>query len=225
MIDRLSAALCEITGYDNISLQPNSGAQGEYAGLLAIRGYHQANGQHQRNVCLIPSSAHGTNPASAQLAGMDVVVVASDANGNVDLPDLRAKIEQVGDKLAALMITYPSTHGVFEEAVTEICELVHQAGGQVYLDGANMNAMVGVAQPGKFGSDVSHLNLHKTFCIPHGGGGPAWGRWRCARTWLRTCRAWSMNKASCPAKPRSARSRPRPSVRPASCRSRSCTSR
>ena len=171
MIDRLSAALCEITGYDNISLQPNSGAQGEYAGLLAIRGYHQANGQHQRNVCLIPSSAHGTNPASAQLAGMDVVVVASDANGNVDLPDLRAKIEQVGDKLAALMITYPSTHGVFEEAVTEICELVHQAGGQVYLDGANMNAMVGVAQPGKFGSDVSHLNLHKTFCIPHGGGG------------------------------------------------------
>ena len=225
MIDRLSAALCEITGYDNISLQPNSGAQGEYAGLLAIRGYHQANGQHQRNVCLIPSSAHGTNPASAQLAGMDVVVVASDANGNVDLPDLRAKIEQVGDKLAALMITYPSTHGVFEEAVTEICELVHQAGGQVYLDGANMNAMVGVAQPGKFGSDVSHLNLHKTFCIPHGGGGRAWVRWRCARTWLRTCRAWSMNKASCPAKPRSARSRPRLSVRPASCRSRSCTSR
>ena len=200
LIDRLSAALCEITGYDNISLQPNSGAQGEYAGLLAIRGYHQANGQHQRNVCLIPSSAHGTNPASAQLAGMDVVVVASDANGNVDLPDLRAKIEQVGDKLAALMITYPSTHGVFEEAVTEICELVHQAGGQVYLDGANMNAMVGVAQPGKFGSDVSHLNLHKTFCIPHGGGGPGVVRWRCARTWLRTCRAWSMNKASCPAK-------------------------
>ena len=158
LIDRLSAALCEITGYDNISLQPNSGAQGEYAGLLAIRGYHQANGQHQRNVCLIPSSAHGTNPASAQLAGMDVVVVASDSNGNVDLSDLRAKIEQVGDKLAALMITYPSTHGVFEEAVTEICDLVHQAGGQVYLDGANMNAMVGVAQPGKFGSDVSHLN-------------------------------------------------------------------
>ena len=175
LIDRLSAALCEITGYDNISLQPNSGAQGEYAGLLAIRGYHQANGQHQRNICLIPSSAHGTNPASAQLAGMDVVVVASDANGNVDLPDLRAKIEQVGDKLAALMITYPSTHGVFEEAVTEICDLVHQAGGQVYLDGANMNAMVGVAKPGKFGSDVSHLNLHKTFCIPHGGGGPGVG--------------------------------------------------
>lgn len=175
LIDRLSAALCEITGYDNISLQPNSGAQGEYAGLLAIRGYHQARGDHQRNVCLIPSSAHGTNPASAQLAGMEVVVVASDADGNVDLADLRAKIEQVGDRLASLMITYPSTHGVFEEAVTEICERVHAAGGQVYLDGANMNAMVGVAKPGKFGSDVSHLNLHKTFCIPHGGGGPGVG--------------------------------------------------
>ncbi len=175
LIERLSAALCEITGYDDISLQPNSGAQGEYAGLLAIRGYHQARGEHQRNVCLIPSSAHGTNPASAQLAGMDVVVVASDDQGNVDLPDLIAKIEQVGDRLAALMITYPSTHGVFEEAVTEICERVHAAGGQVYLDGANMNAMVGVAKPGKFGSDVSHLNLHKTFCIPHGGGGPGVG--------------------------------------------------
>lgn len=175
LIVRLSAALCEITGYDNISLQPNSGAQGEYAGLLAIRGYHQANGQGQRNVCLIPSSAHGTNPASAQLAGMEVVVVASDDNGNVDIDDLRAKVAQVGDTLAALMITYPSTHGVFEEAVTEICDIVHAAGGQVYLDGANMNAMVGVAKPGKFGSDVSHLNLHKTFCIPHGGGGPGVG--------------------------------------------------
>jgi len=175
LTDRLSAALCEITGYDSISLQPNSGAQGEYAGLLAIRAYHRANGQGQRNVCLIPASAHGTNPASAQLAGMDVVVVASDANGNVDVADLKAKIAQVGDRLAALMITYPSTHGVFETAVTEICALVHEAGGQVYLDGANMNAMVGLAQPGKFGSDVSHLNLHKTFCIPHGGGGPGVG--------------------------------------------------
>ena len=175
LIERLSAALCEITGYDNISLQPNSGAQGEYAGLLAIRGYHRANGQAQRNICLIPSSAHGTNPASANLAGMDVVVVASDDKGNVDIPDLKAKIAQVGDKLAALMITYPSTHGVFEEAVVEICDLVHAAGGQVYMDGANMNAMVGLAQPGKFGSDVSHLNLHKTFCIPHGGGGPGVG--------------------------------------------------
>lgn len=175
LIEKLSAALCEITGYDAISLQPNSGAQGEYAGLLAIRAYHQANGQHQRNVCLIPSSAHGTNPASAQLAGMQVVVVASDGNGNVDVPDLRAKVAQVGDRLAALMITYPSTHGVFEEAVTEICDIVHEAGGQVYMDGANMNAMVGLAKPGKFGSDVSHLNLHKTFCIPHGGGGPGVG--------------------------------------------------
>lgn len=175
LIDRLSAALCEITGYDSISLQPNSGAQGEYAGLLAIRGYHRANGQHQRNVCLIPASAHGTNPASAHLAGMDVVVVASDKDGGIDVDDLRARIAQVGDRLAALMITYPSTHGVFETTVTEICELVHEAGGQVYLDGANMNAMVGVAKPGRFGSDVSHLNLHKTFCIPHGGGGPGVG--------------------------------------------------
>jgi glycine dehydrogenase len=175
LIERLSAALCEITGYDAVSLQPNSGAQGEYAGLLAIRGYQHAQGQHQRDICLIPSSAHGTNPASAQLAGMQVVVVASDDNGNVDVADLRAKVAQVGDRLSALMITYPSTHGVFEEAVTEICEIVHQAGGQVYMDGANMNAMVGLAKPGKFGSDVSHLNLHKTFCIPHGGGGPGVG--------------------------------------------------
>ncbi len=175
LIQRLSDALCEITGYDRISLQPNSGAQGEYAGLLAIRGYHQAQGQHQRNVCLIPASAHGTNPASAHLAGMEVVVVASDAQGNIDMADLRARIEQVGDRLAALMITYPSTHGVFETTVTEICARVHEAGGQVYLDGANMNAMVGVARPGHFGSDVSHLNLHKTFCIPHGGGGPGVG--------------------------------------------------
>ncbi|MER1965964.1 aminomethyl-transferring glycine dehydrogenase [Castellaniella sp. GW247-6E4] len=175
LIDRLSAALCEITGYDAVSLQPNSGAQGEYAGLLAIRGYHRANGEFQRNICLIPASAHGTNPASAQLAGMDVVVVASDDNGNIDMADLRARIAQVGDRLAALMITYPSTHGVFETTVTEICALIHDAGGQVYLDGANMNAMVGVARPGRFGSDVSHLNLHKTFCIPHGGGGPGVG--------------------------------------------------
>ncbi len=175
LIARLSAALCEITGYDSISLQPNSGAQGEYAGLLAIRGYHQSQGQHQRNVCLIPSSAHGTNPASAHLAGMDVVVVASDDHGNIDVADLQAKIAHTGERLAALMITYPSTHGVFEVAVTQICAMVHDAGGQVYLDGANMNAMVGLAQPGKFGSDVSHLNLHKTFCIPHGGGGPGVG--------------------------------------------------
>ncbi len=175
MIERLSSALCEITGYDAISLQPNSGAQGEYAGLLAIRAFHRSNGQLQRDVCLIPSSAHGTNPASANMVGMDVVVVASDAQGNVDLKDLEARIAQVGDRLAALMITYPSTHGVFEESITRICGMIHDAGGQVYMDGANMNAMVGVAQPGKFGSDVSHLNLHKTFCIPHGGGGPGVG--------------------------------------------------
>lgn len=175
MIERLSKDLCEITGYDAISLQPNSGAQGEYAGLLAIRAYHRANGQSQRDICLIPSSAHGTNPASANMVGMEVVVVKSDAHGNVDLDELQAKIAQAGDRLAALMVTYPSTHGVFEEAIIGICDLIHDAGGQVYMDGANMNAMVGVAQPGKFGSDVSHLNLHKTFCIPHGGGGPGVG--------------------------------------------------
>jgi glycine dehydrogenase len=175
LIARLSAALCEITGYDNISLQPNSGAQGEYAGLLAICAYHQANGQEQRKVCLIPSSAHGTNPASAQMAGMEVVLINADDKGNVDIDDLRAKVAQVGPRLGALMLTYPSTHGVFEEGVMEICDIIHQAGGQVYLDGANMNTMVGIAKPGKFGSDVSHLNLHKTFCIPHGGGGPGVG--------------------------------------------------
>jgi len=175
LIGKLSTALCEITGYDAVSLQPNSGAQGEYAGLLAIRTYHRANGQPQRDICLIPASAHGTNPASAQLAGMTVMVVASDAQGNVDVDDLAARIAQAGERLAALMITYPSTHGVFEQAITQICEMIHEAGGQVYLDGANMNAMVGIAKPGEFGSDVSHLNLHKTFCIPHGGGGPGVG--------------------------------------------------
>jgi len=175
LVESLSRALCEITGYDAVSLQPNSGAQGEYAGLLAIRAYHQAQGQSQRDVCLIPASAHGTNPASANLAGMQVRVVASDAHGSIDLQDLKARIAETGDRLAAIMITYPSTHGVFEPTVVEICDLVHAAGGQVYLDGANMNAMVGFAQPGKFGADVSHLNLHKTFCIPHGGGGPGVG--------------------------------------------------
>ncbi|HEY7804734.1 MAG TPA: aminomethyl-transferring glycine dehydrogenase, partial [Orrella sp.] len=175
LIERLSAYLCEITGYDAISLQPNSGAQGEYAGLLAIRAYHRSRGDHQRNICLIPESAHGTNPASANMVGMDVVVVRADAQGNVDVDHLKECIAQAGDRLAALMVTYPSTHGVFEEAITEICDSIHEAGGQVYMDGANMNALVGVAQPGKFGSDVSHLNLHKTFCIPHGGGGPGVG--------------------------------------------------
>lgn len=175
MLQRLSEQLCEISGYDAFSLQPNSGAQGEYAGLLAIRAYHRNQGQAQRDVCLIPASAHGTNPASAVLAGMKVKIVASDANGNVDIVDLKQKIAEIGDNLSALMITYPSTHGVFEEGIVEICELIHEAGGQVYLDGANMNAMVGLAKPGKFGADVSHFNLHKTFSIPHGGGGPGVG--------------------------------------------------
>ncbi|MCB1555579.1 MAG: aminomethyl-transferring glycine dehydrogenase [Xanthomonadales bacterium] len=175
LIDELEAMLVECTGYDAVSLQPNSGAQGEYAGLLAIRAYHRANGQAQRDICLIPESAHGTNPASAQMCGMTVVVTKCDANGNVDLDDIRAKAEKYGDRLAALMITYPSTHGVFEEDIVAICEVIHEHGGQVYTDGANMNALVGVAKPGKWGSDVSHLNLHKTFCIPHGGGGPGVG--------------------------------------------------
>ena len=175
LFDRLEAWLAAITGYDAVSLQPNAGAQGEYAGLLAIRGYHAARGEPQRRICLIPSSAHGTNPASASMAGMDVVVVACDAHGNVDVDDLRAKAEKHSGQLAAVMITYPSTHGVFEERIREICDIVHQHGGQVYLDGANLNAQVGIARPGDYGSDVSHLNLHKTFCIPHGGGGPGMG--------------------------------------------------
>ena len=171
----LEAMLCAATGYDAVSLQPNAGSQGEYAGLLAIRAYHQSRGQGERDVCLIPASAHGTNPATASMVDMRVVVVACDKRGNVDLDDLRAKAEQHSERLAALMITYPSTHGVFEEAIREICQVVHDHGGQVYIDGANMNAMVGLCAPGQFGGDVSHLNLHKTFCIPHGGGGPGVG--------------------------------------------------
>jgi glycine dehydrogenase len=175
LITELEQMLVACTGYDAVSLQPNAGSQGEYAGLLAIRAYHQSRGEGHRNVCLIPSSAHGTNPATAQMAGMQVVVVQCDERGNVDVADLRKKAEQHASDLAAIMITYPSTHGVFEEAVGEICEIVHAHGGQVYIDGANMNAMVGLCAPGKFGGDVSHLNLHKTFCIPHGGGGPGVG--------------------------------------------------
>jgi glycine dehydrogenase len=175
LFKRLEQWLCDITGYDAISLQPNSGAQGEYAGLLAIRGYHAARGEPHRKVCLIPSSAHGTNPASANMVGMEVVVVACDARGDVDVEDLRAKAAQHAKDLAAVMITYPSTHGVFEEHISEICDIVHGHGGQVYLDGANMNAQVGLSRPGDYGADVSHLNLHKTFCIPHGGGGPGMG--------------------------------------------------
>lgn len=175
MIADLSARLCAISGYDAMSVQPNSGANGEYAGLLAIRRYHQERGDGQRDICLIPASAHGTNPASAQMAGMRVVVVACDDNGNVDVDDLRAKAAKHAERVAAIMITYPSTHGVFEQAIREICAIVHEVGGQVYLDGANLNAQVGLAQPGKYGADVSHFNLHKTFCIPHGGGGPGVG--------------------------------------------------
>ena len=175
LIDGLEAMLVECTGYDAVSLQPNSGAQGEYAGLLAIRAYHRSRGDTHRDICLIPESAHGTNPASAHLCGMTVVVTKCDANGNVDVDDIRRAAEKYSDRLAALMITYPSTHGVFEEDIVAICDIVHQHGGQVYTDGANMNALVGVAKPGKWGSDVSHLNLHKTFCIPHGGGGPGVG--------------------------------------------------
>ena len=175
MITDLSAKLCTITGYDAMSMQPNSGAQGEYAGLLTIMAYHRARGDDQRRVCLIPVSAHGTNPASAQMCGMDVVVVKSTEEGNIDVADFRAKAEAAGDRLAACMITYPSTFGVFEETVREVCEITHQFGGQVYIDGANMNAMVGLSRPGDLGGDVSHLNLHKTFAIPHGGGGPGMG--------------------------------------------------
>lgn len=175
MIRGLEDMLAEITGFDAVSMQPNSGAQGEYAGLLAIRKYLDANGGQQRNVCLIPTSAHGTNPASAQMIGMKVVLVACDDDGNIDVDDLRKKSEAHSDALAALMITYPSTHGVFEEAVREICSIVHEHGAQVYMDGANLNAMVGLAKPAEIGADVSHVNLHKTFCIPHGGGGPGMG--------------------------------------------------
>ncbi|MFG1946986.1 aminomethyl-transferring glycine dehydrogenase [Nonomuraea sp. NPDC048826] len=175
LIRTLEGWLAEVTGYDRVSIQPNAGSQGEFAGLLAIRAYHRANGDTERDVCLIPSSAHGTNAASAVMAGMRVVVVACDDDGNVDLADLDAKITKHSDRLAAIMVTYPSTHGVYEEAITEICAKVHDAGGQVYVDGANLNALVGLAKPGEFGADVSHLNLHKTFCIPHGGGGPGVG--------------------------------------------------
>jgi glycine dehydrogenase len=175
LIQELSDWLVAITGYDAVSLQPNAGSQGEFAGLLAIRNYHDSRGDQKRTICLIPSSAHGTNAASAVMAGMRVVVIACDDHGNVSVDDLKAKISEYRDELAALMVTYPSTHGVFESAISQICELIHDAGGQVYVDGANLNALVGLAQPGKFGADVSHLNLHKTFCIPHGGGGPGVG--------------------------------------------------
>ncbi len=175
MMEELISMLKDITGFDAISLQPNAGAQGEFAGLLAIQRYHEKHGESKRNICIIPKSAHGTNPASAQMCGMEISIVNCDDKGNVDIDHLDKKIKEAGDKLSTLMITYPSTHGVFEESIVEICDKIHNAGGQVYLDGANYNAMVGVAKPGKFGPDVCHMNLHKTFCIPHGGGGPGCG--------------------------------------------------
>jgi glycine dehydrogenase len=175
LIGQLEGWLAEVTGYDRVSIQPNAGSQGELAGLLAIRAYHRANGEDGRNICLIPSSAHGTNAASAVMAGMKVVVVKSAEDGSVDLDDLRAQCETHRDDLAAIMVTYPSTHGAYEDTIGELCEVVHHHGGQVYVDGANLNALLGYARPGKFGGDVSHLNLHKTFCIPHGGGGPGVG--------------------------------------------------
>jgi glycine dehydrogenase len=175
MIENLNDWLSEITDYASISLQPNSGAQGEYAGLLAIQGYHQSRGEGHRKICLVPSSAHGTNPASAQMVGLDVVVVGCDQDGNIDLNDLKTKVKTHGTNVSCLMITYPSTHGVFETEVQEVCSIIHGVGGQIYLDGANLNAQVGLTSPGIVGSDVSHLNLHKTFCIPHGGGGPGVG--------------------------------------------------
>lgn len=180
MLQDLERKLCALTGFDAVSLQPNAGSQGEYAGLLVIRAWHHSRNEQHRTVCLIPSSAHGTNPASAVMAGMEIVIVACDANGNIDINDLRAKAQQHKDKLSALMVTYPSTHGVFEEEIKDICQIVHDNGGQVYMDGANFNAMVGLARPGQFGADVMHLNLHKTFCIPHGGGGPGMGPIGCA---------------------------------------------
>ncbi len=175
LISQLEAWLAEVTGYDRVSIQPNAGSQGELAGLLAIRGYHEARGQGARNVCLIPSSAHGTNAASAVMAGMKVVVVKAADDGSVDLQDLYEQCEAHSEDLAAIMVTYPSTHGAYEDTITELCEVVHSHGGQVYVDGANLNALMGYARPGEFGGDVSHLNLHKTFCIPHGGGGPGVG--------------------------------------------------
>ena len=175
LFDDLERWLAEITGFAGISLQPNAGSQGEYTGLLVIRQYHERRGESHRNICLIPQSAHGTNPASAVMAGMEVVAIACDNQGNIDVADLQVKAEKYQDRLAALMVTYPSTHGVFEESIQNICQIVHQYGGQVYMDGANLNAQVGLCRPGDIGADVCHLNLHKTFCIPHGGGGPGMG--------------------------------------------------
>ncbi len=222
LITELEAWLAEITGYDAVSVQPNAGSQGELAGLLAIRAYHRSRGDDDRTICLIPSSAHGTNAASAVMAGLDVVVVATDERGNVDVADLAAKLEAVGARLAGIMVTYPSTHGVFEESIGEICAAVHEAGGQVYVDGANLNALVGLAQPGAFGADVSHLNLHKTFCIPHGGGGPGVGP---VAVRQHLAEFLPGDPARRPPPSRSGRCRRRRTARPASCRSPGPTSR
>ena len=211
-----------MTGYDRVSIQPNAGSQGELAGLLAIRGYHRPAARRARDVCLIPSSAHGTNAASAVMAGMRVVVVKAAADGAVDLDDLRSQCEKHADDLAAIMVTYPSTHGAYEDTITELCEIVHDHGGQVYVDGANLNALLGYAKPGEFGGDVSHLNLHKTFCIPHGGGGPGVGPVAVRSTWRRTCPRTPATRrpTAATASGRSARRR---TARRGSCRSRGPT--
>ena len=224
LIDQLEGWLAEVTGYDRVSIQPNAGSQGELAGLLAIRAYHQARGEGARDVCLIPSSAHGTNAASAVMAGMRVVVVKAADDGSVDLDDLRKQCDAHADDLAAIMVTYPSTHGAYEDTITQLCEIVHGHGGQVYVDGANLNALLGYAKPGEFGGDVSHLNLHKTFCIPHGGGGPGVGTGGGARApgaVPAVARACTPRRRSVRASARSARRR---TARPASCRSRGPTS-
>ena len=225
----LERMLCAITGFDAVSLQPNAGSQGEYTGLLCIRRYHESRGEGGRDVCLIPASAHGTNPASAIMAGMRVVVVACDESGNVDLRDLEQKAREHGDRLGALMITYPSTHGVFEEGIIDICNVVHEHGAQVYMDGANLNAMVGLSRPARIGADVCHINLHKTFCIPRtAAAGRAWGPSGSGRTSPRTCRIILSSAGSIPLRPRRARSarcRRRRGGRRGSCRSPGRTSR
>ena len=224
LVADLERMLCAITGYAAVSLQPNAGSQGEYAGLLAIKACHASRGEAHRDICLIPASAHGTNPASAHMAGMQVVVVACDKDGNVDLADLEAKAREHGAKLAAIMVTYPSTHGVFEAGIGRICEIVHAHGGQVYVDGANLNALVGLAAPGEFGADVSHLNLHKTFCIPHGGGGPGVGPIGVGAHLAPFLPGHRICRDAAPRRP-SAPSPPRRSAARRSCRSPGCTSR
>ena len=220
LFQQLETWLAEITGFAAVSLQPNAGSQGEYAGLLAIRAYHASRGDDDRRVCLIPVSAHGTNAASASMAGLEVVGVACDERGNIDLADLEAKTEAVGRRLAALMVTYPSTHGVFEEGIRRVCDIVHRHGGQIFLDGANMNAQLGLTRPAEIGADVCHLNLHKTFCIPHGGGGPGMGPIGVAahlRPFLPGIPPEGASVAT-------GRSQPRRSVAPPSCRSPGCSS-